>query len=433
MEKKRLFQITSLITLSLSLVGALFIKTKPELALKVNSNQPAYTFTLDSSNNGFLPTSAGSGQSNESNSPRTSLGNQITFAYSSAYRYSVYAARINKNTGGYIANVTPFTGLRSISINVSSGNVTLSLGSSYSSYGDPISVTSGMSYEVEANDYFKISVGSATAYISSITVEYVCDGDASLSPIMDHVHHGYHYLAKEPTQDKAGNAEFYACNECRYVSLVKEDDGEYVDRVLTYELPSTHIAYIAPIYKLRNDLLRSPAQFAYPIAVNLEETCYENENGQHDRRGRPVLYSCMRRRDHGLDPFDSGVRAGRRRGRDRIPPDQQHGTHDHRGQLLPDEGRGVRQAVRGRDPARRDPVRAGVFLQDHLPAEMEHRRVQGDDPAVVARGGRRDPRRRDRLPARRLHRGAPLQYRGGVRGAGRLGRGACVQRTPGTA
>ena len=266
--KKKLIVLLSLIFTS-SLVVVFLFKSPSKSIQRVNSQQEAYTFTLNSSNNSFLPTSSGSGQSTQDNSPRTSNNNPIIFAYTNAYKYSSYAVRLYKNTGS-ISNVTPFTGLRSITIVNPSGQVTLAYGNSYGTYSDPITVTSGMRYELEACAYFKITAGSSTSYISSFTVEYTCDGSGQLKPLMDHTHHGYHYLAKEATPDKAGNLEFYACKECEYVSLVKEDEGEYIDAILTYELPSNHIAYVEPLYKLRNDLLRKPAQFDYPIAVNLE-------------------------------------------------------------------------------------------------------------------------------------------------------------------
>ena len=281
MENKRIRQITAFITLSLSLVCALFLAHTPRTLLRTNSTQSSYVFTLDSSNNGFLPTSAGSGRSANDNSPRTSQNNPIIFEYSSAYK-SGNRIRINKNTGGYVANVTPFTGLHSLVINIPSGNVTLSLGDSFSNYGSPISVTSGTTYDIDSKPYFKVAVGTATAYIDSITVEYTCNSSGSLDPVMDHTHHGYHYLEKAPTVTEPGNKEFYACKECSYVSLAKEDDGEYVDTVLTYALPTTHIAYEEPLYKLRNDLIKTPPQYPYPIAVNIE---IPSTNYQADQTG----------------------------------------------------------------------------------------------------------------------------------------------------
>ena len=276
--KKKLVLLLSLL-FTTSLVVAFLLKTPISKIQSVSSQQNAYIFTLDETNNSFLPTSTGSGQSNNSNSPRTTNNNPILFAYVNSYKYSTYAIRMYKNSGS-LANVTPFTGLRSVTVNIPSGSVSIAFGSAYQNYDDPITVTNGVRYEVDSKPYFKITAGSSTAYIKSITVEYTCDGSSSLEPIMDHVHHGYHYLAKEPTKDNAGNLEFYACEECSYVSLTKEDDGQYVDTVLSYDLPSNHIAYVAPLFKLRNDLLRKPAQFAYPIAVNLEvpSTGYQADN-----------------------------------------------------------------------------------------------------------------------------------------------------------
>ena len=266
--KKKVFLLVSLMG-SVSLLAALLLKPIQNKMQSVSSQQNAYVFTLDNSNNSFLPTSAGSGQSTNDNSPRTTLNNPINFSYGNSYRYGSIAIRINRS-GGYLSNVSPFSGLRSVTINVSSGNATIAFGSTYQNYGDSISVTSGVRYEVDSKTYFKITAGSSNAHISSIKVEYTCDGTGSLEPLMDHVHHGYHYLETPATTDKPGNLEFYACEECNYVSLTKEDEGTYVDSTLTYELASNHIAYVAPLYKLRNDLLRKPAQFDYPIAVNLQ-------------------------------------------------------------------------------------------------------------------------------------------------------------------
>ena len=281
--KKKLLAILSLLCSS-TVVAAFLLGTKSNTIQKVNSQPTSYVFTLDSSNNGFLPTSTGSGQSTNDNSPRTSNNNPIIFSYTSCYKYSSYAVRMYKNNGS-ISNVTPFTGLRAITVQVASGNASLACGNTYGTYNDPISITSGLRYEIDSLPYFKIAAGNSTTYISSIRVEYVCDGSGQLDPLMDHTHHGYHYLAKEPTAENAGNKEFYACSECNYVSLVKEDDGEYLDALLTYDLPSDHIAYIAPLYKVRNDLLRNPPQFDYPIAITLEvpSSGYQvDQNGTSD-------------------------------------------------------------------------------------------------------------------------------------------------------
>ena len=278
--KKKVFLLTTLMG-TVSVLAALLIKPATSRIQSVSSHQNSYVFTLDNTNNGFLPTSTGSGQSTNSNCPRTVNNNPINFAYTNSYKYSTYAIRMYKNSGS-LSNVSPFTGLRSVTIQIPSGSVSIAYGSTYGTYGDPITVTSGVRYEVDSKPYFKITAGASTAYINSIKVEYVCDGSGSLEPLMDHVHHGYHYLAKEPTADNAGNLEFYACEECSYASLTKEDSGIYVDSVLSYDLPSDHIAYVAPLFKLRNDLLRKPAQFDYPIAVNLE---VPSEGYQADNTG----------------------------------------------------------------------------------------------------------------------------------------------------
>ncbi len=276
--KKKAFLISTLLT-TVSLITAILIKPTFSKIQSVNSQQNSYVFTFDNTNNGFLPASTGSGQSNDSNCPRTTNNNPINFVYTNSYKYANYAIRMYKNSGT-LANITPFTGLRSVVINIPSGKVSIAFGSTYGSYGEAISVNSGVRYEIDSKPYFKIFAGDSTAYVNSIKVEYICDGSGSLEPLMDHIHHGYHYLAKEPTIEKPGNLEFYACEECNYVSLVKEDDGEYVDSILSYDLPSDHVAYVAPLYKQRNDLLRKPAQFDYPIAVNLEvpSTDYPADN-----------------------------------------------------------------------------------------------------------------------------------------------------------
>ena len=289
MKKKRVLLLTTLITVLLSLVcSLLLINTNNINPVKSNSLVGTYTFTLNNSNFGFLPTTAGNGQSTNSNSPKTSNNTPIIFSYNSTFRDSA-RIRMNKNTGAYIANVTPFSGLRYLSITIASGQATLSLGNSYSNYGSPITVSKGTTnFDIDSTPYFKIAVGSSSLYLDSITAEYICDGSASLKPIMDHTHHGYHYAANEATTEKAGNYEFYACKECEYVSLDKEDNGEYIDTILTYELPSNHIAYIAPLYKERNDLLKTPAQYPYPIAVNaiIPSTSYPADNtGKSDASG----------------------------------------------------------------------------------------------------------------------------------------------------
>ena len=229
--------------------------------LLASSHQQPYSFVLDQSNFEFLPIAAGSGTSTESNSPKTSNGNPISFNYVSTFR-SGSRIRMVKNSG-YVRNVTPFTGIKGITITIPSGTASLAYGKTYDNYCEPITVTSGTRYEVDSMSYFKVLAGATTPYITSISVDYLCDGTGELDPVISHKHHGYHYLATEPTLLKAGNKEFYACSECQYVSLTP-DDGEYTTAVLTYELPSDHIAYIAP------SILKKPAQFDYPIAVNVE-------------------------------------------------------------------------------------------------------------------------------------------------------------------
>lgn len=272
--KKKLFLLFSSLV-ALVIVMSLFFSA-PADVLKTSSQQNAYSFVLDLSNFGFLPTSSGTGQSTESNSPKTNNGNPITISYSNAYR-SGTRIRLVKNSG-YISNVTPFTGLKAVTVQIPSGTCSLYYGSSYGNYTGSIQVNSGVRYEINSLSFFKVLAGSSTPYINSITVEYLCDGTGELDPVTPHIHHGYHYLAKEPELLKAGNKEFYACSECQYVSLEK-DDGLYVDAVLTYELPKDHIAYIAP------QMLKQPSQFDHPIAINLQvpSTSYQaDQTGTSD-------------------------------------------------------------------------------------------------------------------------------------------------------
>lgn len=238
---------------------------------KLESVSNTYTLTLNSSNcKPFLPGSAGQGQSTNDNSPRTTDGNPIIFAYNAASNSSTNAARLTKGTG-WLANVTALSGITAITVEYSSGQLSLSYGSSYSNYGDTINITTATRYEINQYSHFKIlATGSVATNVRTVKIEYTCAKPGSVVPVQDHTHHGYHYLAKEPTQYTAGNKEFYACVDCDYVSLVKEDEGEYIDTVLTYDLDSSHIAYIPPLYGLRNDLLRKPTQFDYPIAINIE-------------------------------------------------------------------------------------------------------------------------------------------------------------------
>ena len=271
MKKKFLFVALSLLVFA-SLVFA-FLPLNSNF-LMVHSTQSFYTFVLDKNNYNFLTTSASSGVTNDSNSPRTNGGSPITFSYGYARR-SGSRILLTQNSG-YLANQTPFTGLRSITVNMPSGKANLSYGSSTSNYCDPIQITNNVRYEIDSLPYFKITAGSSTPYINSITVEYLCNNSGELDPVKQHTHNGYHYQATEPTVSDPGNKEFYACSDCAYVSLVKEDDGNYVDTILTYKLPSNHIAYIAP------SMLKQPTQFGHPIAVSLE---VPSANYQVDQTG----------------------------------------------------------------------------------------------------------------------------------------------------
>lgn len=252
-------------------LGLIMANIKTNVVLRTASTSKIYTLTLDSSNCSFIPTARSSGQSDNTNSPTTSKGNKIVFSYTYAKTQTGYIMNLNASTGS-IANVTALTGLYSVTVDYTGGECELSYGNSYNSYTGSTNIQSGIRYEVDNVTHFKITaVGSAKTNISSITAKYTCDAQGSLDPVAAHTHHGFRYLAKEPTSSAPGNKEFYACEECQYVSLVKEDSGTYVDTVLTYDLPTNHIAYLSPLYdNLHNEYLRNPPQFPYPIAVNME-------------------------------------------------------------------------------------------------------------------------------------------------------------------
>ena len=273
--KNRLF--VGIAFAAVGLIAAFSICPSSKTMAKTVSYQDPYTLTINSSNFSFLPTSSGTGQSNASNSPKTKNGNPITIAYSSSYRYGSYI-RLAANTGS-ISNASAITGIKAITVTVPQGAAKLSFGNSTSSYSDPIAITTNVRYDIDNMSYFKISAGASVPAISAIKIEYSCGQSSSLDPVMSHTHNGYHYLANPATAEKAGNLEFYACKECQYVSLVKEDAGTYVNTVLTYTLPTDHIAYLAP------SLLKTPTQFGYPIPVNLEvpSTGYEvDQTGAND-------------------------------------------------------------------------------------------------------------------------------------------------------
>lgn len=258
---KKKFFIPLLTLFSLLIPAVTFLGFPVDYSI-VNSQQMPYLFVLNSSNFDFLPSSSGSGQSDLSNSPKTKNGNSIIFAYGATFK-SGSRIRMVKNSG-YLANVTPLTGLKAITIDIPSGRANLSYGASYGNYSANIEISNGMRYDIDSMPYFKISAGSSTPYINSISIEYLCDSSGELDPVKPHVHNGYHYLAKEPTITEPGNLEFYACSECAYVSLVKEDEGTYIDTILTHPLSPDHIAYLPPT------MLAKPAQFTHPIAINLK-------------------------------------------------------------------------------------------------------------------------------------------------------------------
>ena len=266
--KKKLISISIL-----SLATALFVATLPALnqdLFPLVSETENYTLTLNSSNCGFIPSSRASGQSNNSNSPVTIKGNPIIFSYANAVKQNGYVMNLSASSGS-IANVTALTGLFSIVVNYTGGECQLSFGNSYNNYVGSMNIQSDVRYEINYVSHFKISaVGGNETNITSITARYSCGTQEDLVPVMSHTHHGYHYLAKEATSTKPGNREFYACEECQYVSLVKEDNGTYVDTTIAYDLPTNHIAYLAPLYNLHNEYLRKPPQYPYPIAVSME-------------------------------------------------------------------------------------------------------------------------------------------------------------------
>ena len=256
----------------LTLTAVFGVATLPSLnkgPFPLSSETEGYVLTLNSSNCGFIPTIRSSGQSTNANSPKTLDGNPIVFAFDTAIKTNNYAMTIGSS--GSIANITALTGLFSIVVNYSGGQCQLSYGNSYNGYIDSINIQSNVRYEMNYMTHFKVSnVGNVDSNITSIALRYSCGNQEELEPIMSHTHHGYHYLAKEPTSNKPGNVEFYACDECQYVSLTKEDSGTYIDATLAYDLPSNHIAYLAPLYNLHNEYLRNPPQYPYPIAVSME-------------------------------------------------------------------------------------------------------------------------------------------------------------------
>ena len=254
----------------MGMVVALINAKETEVIRKTESQFNSYTLNINQYNTSFLPASKGSGQSDDSNSPTTINGNPIHFSYTNAMAQSDYAAKVYRD--GTFANVTPLTGLVAVTVTYTGAQMSLSFGDSTSNYGESINITSGIRYQINELTHFKATAsGNGTSYIKTLVAEYTCSTESSLDPVMDHTHHGYHYLAKEPTEEKPGNREFYACEECSYVSLVKEDDGVYVDTILTYDLDSSHIAYLAPLNPhLHNEYLRQPTQYDYPIAVSLE-------------------------------------------------------------------------------------------------------------------------------------------------------------------
>ena len=259
--KKGLFAVSLSIAV---LFGVAFSLTSTPLRFLLgHTDQKIYTFVLDKNNFQFLNTTASSGTSTADNSPKTTSGALITFSYYLARRNSSRILLPTANSS-YIANSTPFSGLKAITIALASGKAKLSYGSSYNDYCSPIEVEKNVRYEIDSMPYFKITAGSSTSYIDSVTVEYTCNGSGELDPVKQHTHNGYHYRANAATTLESGNHEFYACKDCAYVSLIKEDEGTYIDTVLTYKLPSNHIAFIYPT------MLRQPTQFDHPIAINLE-------------------------------------------------------------------------------------------------------------------------------------------------------------------
>ena len=267
---KKIFYSVSLLALALALGVAAF-SSAIKNSFTTDSASTSYVLTLNSSNCSFIPSvRKSSGQSNSTNSPTTSLGNKIIFKYTFAMKPSGYAMNLSSSTGS-ISNVTALTGLYSITVDYTGGECQLSFGNNVDNYTTSVTIQSGVRYDINYVSHFKVTAtGSVNTNITSITAKYLCAAQEDLPPVMSHTHHGTHYLAKEATSTTPGNREFYTCDECQYVSLVKEDSGTYVDAVLTYTLPTTHIAYLAPLYNLHNEYLRNVPQIPYPIAVSME-------------------------------------------------------------------------------------------------------------------------------------------------------------------
>lgn len=63
-------------------------------------------------------------------------------------------------------------------------------------------------------------------------------------------HHGYHYVAKDPTIDESGWKEFWACCECGHQYIGTAPEGDWTTRdasLMVGGLSSFHIAYLAPL------------------------------------------------------------------------------------------------------------------------------------------------------------------------------------------
>ena len=213
---KKIFYGCGLLFLTIALGVAAYSTTNKKV-FQTESEVGGYSLTLDSSNCSFIPRTRGTGQSTSSNSPVTSQGNRIVFKYSNALRQSGYAMNLSASSGS-ISNFTALTGLFSITVNYTGGELQLGFGTSEGIYPNTTTIQSGVRYEINYVSYFKLTAtGSVNTNITSINARYSCNEQEDLPPVMSHTHNGYHYLAKEATSSKPGNREFYACENCQYV------------------------------------------------------------------------------------------------------------------------------------------------------------------------------------------------------------------------
>ena len=85
--------------------------------------------------------------------------------------------------------------------------------------------------------------------------------------------HGYHYAKNEQSCDAAGNKEFWACCDC-HQQWLSNPGGNFEDKTLTSQLPTNHIAYIAPHHFVSNDTCKDCSKSikeVYGLSTLLDE------------------------------------------------------------------------------------------------------------------------------------------------------------------